>query len=151
MNIGSGSIDRIFVDFSIDRLRQHGGRIEKRLGELPEDRVWARRGDDANAVGNLVLHLCGNVRQWIISGVGGSPDTRVRDQEFAAKDGVPAAELRDRLHRTVEEAIAVLEKLTPERLLERIHPQNHDVSVLEAVYHVVEHFAWHTGQIVSAS
>ncbi len=145
------SMDRIFIDYSIDRLKQHSARIEKRLGELGEDRVWARGADNANAVGNLVLHLCGNVRQWIISGVGGAQDTRIRDREFAAKGGVPIAELRDRLNRTIDESVAVLQKLTPERLLERIHPQNHDVSVLEGVYHVVEHFAWHTGQIVSSS
>ena len=145
------SVDRIFVDYSIDRLRRHSERIEKRLAELGEDRVWARGAEDANAIGNLVLHLCGNVRQWIIASIGGAPDTRIRDQEFATKGGVPVPELTDRLHGTVDEAVAVLQGLTPERLLQRIHPQNHDVSVLEAVYHVVEHFAWHAGQIVSAT
>ncbi len=144
---GAVSIDRVFIDYSIDRLTRHCERIEKQLATLTDDRVWAKT-EAKNAVGNLVLHLCGNVRQWIVSGVGGAPDTRVRDAEFAARGGVPVAELTTRLRGTVDEAIAVIGKLTPERLLERVHPQNHDVTVMEAVYHVVEHFAWHTGQIV---
>lgn len=142
------SLDRVFVDYSIDRLREHSACIEKRLAELTDEEVWSR-AKGANATGNLVLHLCGNVRQWIVSTIGGAPDSRVRDQEFAARGSVAASELRDRLHRTVDEAIAVVAALTPERLLERVQPQGHDVTVMEAVYHVVEHFAWHTGQIVT--
>ncbi|MGI8990393.1 MAG: DinB family protein [Bryobacteraceae bacterium] len=140
------SLDRVFLDYSIDRLRQHSDRIEKRLAGLTDKDLWSRE-KGANAIGNLVLHLCGNVRQWIVSSVGGAPDTRVRDREFAARGDVAASELRDRLHAAVEEAIAVITAVTPERLLERVQPQNHDVTVMEAIYHVVEHFAWHTGQI----
>jgi uncharacterized damage-inducible protein DinB len=97
-----------------------------------------------------VLHLSGNVRQWIVSGVGGRPDIRQRDAEFAARGG-GGAELVVRLEEAVEEAAGVLARLTPERLSERIVVQHYDVTVLEAIYHVVEHFSGHTGQIIFAT
>ena len=113
--------------------------------------MWARGGENENAAGNLVLHLCGNVRQWIVAGVGGAPDVRERDGEFNARGGVAAGELLARLHDTVEDASAVLGAVTAERLAERITVQKYEVSVLEAIYHVVEHFAMHTGQIMFAT
>ena len=98
-----------------------------------------------------VLHLSGNVRQWIVAGVGGRVDTRQRDAEFAASGGGSGAELAARLKEAVEEAAGVLAELTPERLGERIVVQHYDVAVLEAIYHVVEHFSGHTGQIIFAT
>ena len=91
------------------------------------------------------------MRQWIVSGVGGNPDIRRRDEEFAARGGVEPGELAKRLETTVAEAVAVLEQVTPERLLETVTPQAYQVTVLEAIYHVVEHFAQHTGQIIYAT
>jgi hypothetical protein len=103
-------------------------------------------------VGNLVLHLCGNVRQWIGSAVGGKPDVRVRDREFNARGDIAVAELRERLDATIDGAIEVLRGVTAERLGERVSVQNYtDITVLEATYHVVEHFAEHTGQILFAT
>ena len=95
-----------------------------------------------------MLHLNGNLRQWIISGVGGAPDTRTRDAEFAARGGIEIAELRARLESTVREAIAAIGKVTPERIVDRVTIQKYDVTVMEAIFHVVEHFAQHTGQII---
>ena len=126
------------------------GRIETCLSGLTEEQIWARSSDNENAIGNLVLHLSGNVRQWIVSGVGGRPDIRQRDAEFAARGG-GGAELVVRLEEAVEEAAGVLARLTPERLSERIVVQHYDVTVLEAIYHVVEHFSGHTGQIIFAT
>ena len=71
-----------------------------------------------------------------------------RDAEFAARGGVEIAELRDRLDATVREAIAVIGKVTPQRITERLTIQKYEVTVLEAIYHVVEHFGQHTGQII---
>jgi uncharacterized damage-inducible protein DinB len=140
-----------FLDFSAKKLQQLGSRIETCLGTLNQDQVWARGGDNENAVGNLVLHLCGNVRQWIVSGVGGQPDIRDRDAEFSAKGGASVADLAQRLRATVNEAVAVLEAVPEERMMERIVVQKYDVTVLEAIYHVVEHFSMHTGQIIFAT
>jgi len=143
--------DRLFVECSVRRLKELVPRIETCLGKLTPEQVWARGGENENAVGNLVLHLCGNVRQWILSGVGGQPDTRERDGEFAARGGASIAELGARLRETVDEAAAVIAALTPERLAERLLVQSYQVTVLEAVYHVVDHFSMHTGQILFAT
>jgi uncharacterized damage-inducible protein DinB len=145
------TLDRIFLDHSIQKLRQFDSRIRTCLEKLSAEQIWARGADAENAVGNLVLHLCGNVRQWIISGVGGQPDRRDRDSEFAARGGTASPELIERLHATVEEAAGVLSHVTAERLAGRIVVQGYDVSVLEAIYHVVEHFSGHTGQIIFAT
>jgi hypothetical protein len=88
------------------------------------------------------------VRQWIIAHVGGEPDTRERDAEFAARGDVSRSELKDRLRSTISAAAAVIESLPPGRLADRVTVQGYELTVLEAVYHVVEHFAGHTGQII---
>jgi uncharacterized damage-inducible protein DinB len=144
-------LDHIFVDYSARKLRQNVDRIEKCLARLTDDQVWLREHESENAVGNLLLHLAGNVRQWIISGVGGTPDTRDRDSEFNAHSGPSRSQLLAGLRAAVEEACGVIEPLTSERLTTFVHVQKYDVTVLEAIYHVVEHFAQHTGQIIFAT
>jgi uncharacterized damage-inducible protein DinB len=145
------ALQRQFLEHSADKLKQYTERIETCLGMLNEEQVWARGGENENAVGNLVLHLCGNVRQWIVSGVGGRPDVRERDREFAARGGVSIPELRQRLRGTVEEAAEVIRAVPAERFGERLILQQYPVSVMEAIYHVVEHFSMHTGQILFAT
>jgi uncharacterized damage-inducible protein DinB len=140
-----------FLGFSVRKLRLLGSRIETCLGELSEEQVWARGGENENAVGNLALHLCGNMRQWIYAGVGRHPDIRERDAEFEARGGLGIPELRQKMQTTVADAVAVLDAVTPERLAERITIQGYEVSVLEAIYAVVEHFSMHTGQIMFAT
>ena len=133
------------------RLELSLSRIEACLGKLTEEQVWARGSENENAIGNLVLHLSGNVRQWIVAGVGGAPDTRERDGEFSARGGSSVPELKERLRGIVTEATAVIGAVTRERLTERVVIQKYDVSILEAIYHVVEHFSLHTGQIIFAT
>ena len=133
------------------RLELSFSRLEACLDKLSEEQVWARGSENENAVGNLVLHLSGNVRQWIVAGVGGAPDTRERDGEFSARGGSSIPELKERLRGIVTEAAAVIAAVTPERLAERVVIQKYELSVLEAIYHVVEHFSLHTGQIIFAT
>jgi uncharacterized damage-inducible protein DinB len=141
-------LDEIFADFSADKLKQLGSRIEDCLAKLTDEQIWIRGSDNENAAGNLVLHLCGNVRQWIGTGVGGAPDIRDRDSEFAARGNRTTAELTELLSKTIDDALPVLRSLNADRLAELITVQGYRVTVLEAVYHVVEHFAEHTGQII---
>lgn len=141
-------LDRLFLDFSAGKLQQLSSRIEACLQELDEEEVWTRGSDGENAVGNLVLHLCGNVGQWIVSGAGAAPDLRDRDSEFAARSGPGKAELTARLRETIGRAAAVITSLPAARLEQRVVIQGYDVSVLEAIYHSVEHFSMHTGQII---
>jgi len=115
---------------------------------LPADALWWRPNEQSNSVGNLLLHLNGNIRQWIVRGVGGAPGSRDRAAEFSAKDGPPAAVLMADLERTLAEVDPILGALTPADLLERRTIQGRDLTVLEAIYHVVEHFSLHLGQIV---
>jgi uncharacterized damage-inducible protein DinB len=142
---------QIFIDFSVRKLALLRERIESCLDRLNEEQVWARGGENENAVGNIALHLCGNVRQWIVSGVGGAPDTRQRDAEFEARGGKPVSELKQLLRAVMEEATAVLRQVPAGRLTERVTIQKYDVTVMEAIYHVVEHFSMHTGQIMFAT
>ena len=141
----------MFLECSIRRLRELAPGIETCLGKLTPEQVWARGGENENAIGNLVLHLCGNMRQWIVAGVGGRTDTRDRDAEFAARGGISMPELSARLRETVEEATAVIAALAPERLAAQLVIQGYRVSGLEAVYHVVDHFSMHAGQILFAT
>jgi uncharacterized damage-inducible protein DinB len=145
------ALHRLFLDCSVRRLEHNLSRIETCLGKLGEEQVWARGSENENAIGNLVLHLAGNVRQWIVAGVGGAPDTRERDGEFSARGGSSIPELRQRLRGIVGEAAAAIGAVTPERLAERVVIQKYEVSILEAIYHVVEHFSLHTGQIIFAT
>ncbi|HYX43238.1 MAG TPA: DinB family protein, partial [Pyrinomonadaceae bacterium] len=126
-------------------------RIERCLATLDETDVWWRANAESNSIGNLLLHLAGNARQWIVSGVGGAPDMRVRDSEFAAtdKDELTKAELLARLRATLKEVDQVLARLDTATLLDERTIQNcTGVTILEAVFHVVEHFSMHTGQII---
>lgn len=140
--------DEIFLKFSADKLEQLHSRLQDCLGRLTPEQIWTRNSENENAVGNLVLHLSGNVRQWIGSGVAGLPDNRQRDAEFDARGGMAPAELAELAKTRVEDAVAVIRHLRPVRLTERITNQGYDVTVLESIAHVVEHFSQHTGQII---
>lgn len=145
------TVESLFLNVSANKLTQSVDRIAICLGKLSDDQIWARGHENENAVGNLVLHLSGNVRQWIMHGLGGQPDIRVRDSEFAAAGGMNAAELAALIRQTVEEATATLRILTPEQLT-RVYPiQGRTASGVEAVMNVVEHFGQHTGQIIYAT
>ena len=123
-------------------------KLRSAVEALPAEALWWRPNPQSNSVGNLLLHLNGNVRQWIVRGVGGGSAERDRAAEFAATDGPPAAVLLADLETTLAETNKVLDALTPTDLLERRTIQGRDISVLEAIYHVVEHFSGHLGQIV---
>jgi uncharacterized damage-inducible protein DinB len=123
-------------------------RIISCLEQLSPEQIWWRPNEASNSVGNLVLHLTGNVRQWIISGLGGAPDVRQRDQEFSERGAVSRRVLVSRLRKTVKEACGVLGKLSPEDLA-RVHTiQKYHVTGMEAAFHVAEHFSHHAGQII---
>jgi len=136
---------------SAKKLEQLWSRIRDCLAKLSTDEIWARGHENENAIGNLVLHLCGNARQWIDAGVGGQKDIRERDREFSTRSGFSGDDLTTHLKQTVDRAVVVIEGVTPERLLDEIHPQTGPVSVLDTIYQVVGHFQQHTGQIIFAT
>ncbi|MHC5212153.1 MAG: DinB family protein [Planctomycetota bacterium] len=122
-------------------------RIERAARTLPVGDLWWRPHEECTSVGNLLLHLEGNVRQWILSGLGGAVDRRERSTEFAARDGTDVDALLTRLRGTVGEACEVIAALPPGGWTSRVSIQGFETTPLGAVLHVVEHFSWHTGQV----
>lgn len=123
-------------------------RLRRCVEMLPAEDLWWRPNPASNSVGNLLLHLAGNVRQWIVSGIGGRPDIRERETEFGADGGAEVSDLLAHVEATLESVDGVLAELDPARLGEEIRIQGNDVTVLEALYHAVEHFSMHVGQII---
>jgi uncharacterized protein DUF1572 len=129
-------------------LKEYLPRIRVCLEALDESDVWWRAHETDNSIGNLILHLSGNVRQWIVSGLGGEADGRNRPGEFSERGPIPKAELLKQIESTLKEADRVLMEFDRSRLLEVRHFQKWDHTCLYAVSHIVEHFAQHLGQII---
>ena len=125
------------------------GKIKHCLGQLTDEQVWWRSRPSLNSIGNLILHLCGNVHQWIVAGLGGTADNRDRPAEFAERRSVPKEELLARLESVVGGAKAVLARQTARQLLENRSIQGFNVTGLEAIFSSVPHFRGHTQEIVS--
>ena len=123
-------------------------KIERCLEQLTDEQIWWRANEESNIIGNLILHLCGNARQWIICGLGSQPDRRNRDSEFEQRDAIPRNELVTLLRSTLAEVQTTLKGVDPATVLERRKIQGNDVEILEAIFHVTEHFSMHTGQII---
>jgi len=123
-------------------------RILSCLERLSPAHIWWRPNEASNSVGNLTLHLAGNVRQWLISGLGGAEDHRDRDSEFSERGPLPRRVLASRIRKSVEGACRVLHKLAPEDLGRDYPIQGFRVAGSEAVFHVAEHFSHHAGQII---
>jgi uncharacterized damage-inducible protein DinB len=131
-------------------------KIAAALSELTDEQVWWRPNEASNSIGNLILHLAGNVRQWIIAGIGGEPNVRDRASEFAERRQIGKDALLELLTATLDEVDAALAKLEDDvvaaqsdaPLQRECMPQGFAQTVLDAVFHVVEHFSYHTGQIV---
>ncbi|MCI4671205.1 MAG: DUF1572 domain-containing protein [Bacteroidia bacterium] len=122
-------------------------RTRKCLGMLSEEDIWHRPNQMSNSVGNLVLHLCGNARQWIISGFGREADIRQRQAEFDEKGPLPTNELLDLLDKLEHDLLAVFDSITEEELLKEHEVQVFKENGIAILVHVVEHFSYHVGQI----
>jgi uncharacterized damage-inducible protein DinB len=144
----TNEVAALFLEYSDGKLAELTKKLTACLERLSDEQIWARGGAHENAVGNLVLHMCGNMRQWIMHGVGGKADVRVRDAEFETAGGMTRAELIGLFAAAMEEARAVMARVAPERLVEIVHPQGREVSALGAIYQVVGHVGEHVGQII---
>jgi len=145
----SPTVGRAFVNQASDFLiTEYLPKIERCLEQLKDEQIWWRPNPDSNSIGNLILHLCGNARQWIICGLGGEPDYRFRDAEFSQRDVIERDKLLDLLRSTVKDVAQTLARVEESILLETRKIQGNDVDVLHAIFHVTEHFSMHTGQII---
>jgi len=137
-----------FLKFSRQKLLgQYWPRLQKAVESLTDEQVWWRPNPASNSIGNLILHLNGNVTQWLVDSFNRDEDKRNRPAEFAAEGGITAAELLAKLAATMERAAQVLDRLTVEELLAPYEIQGYHVHGLDAIYQVVEHFGLHYGQI----
>jgi len=141
-----------FLAFASRRMSLSQQEISRCVDKLSEEQMWHRGGDHENSIANLLLHLAGNMRQWILHGIDNQQDIRQRDEEFSLVPSVDAAEARTLFNATLEESARVVATLDPERLLTVIDPQPNGTwrhtTILEAIFKVVGHLEMHTGQII---
>jgi hypothetical protein len=139
----------LFLEFSRSKLlEQYWPRLRSSVESLTEEQVWWRPNEASNSIANLILHLDGNVRQWLVASFDRLEDQRDRPAEFAKRQMIGPAALLETLGATMQDASRVLSRLTEADLLNTFRIQGYTVSGLEAVYQVVEHFGLHYGQIV---
>ncbi len=144
------SISAKFLDDSRAFLkRDYMPKIERCVAQLTEEQIWSRANDASNSIGNLLLHLTGSSRYWAVEVIGGTPIGRVRQQEFDRRDPLPPERLLADLRAAMAEVDEQLSRLTDAALLEERTTRKETLTVLWCVYHIVEHFAMHTGQILS--
>ena len=142
-------ITTLFLEFSRQKLLvQYWPRLRGCVEPLADEQVWWRANPASNSIGNLVLHLNGNVGQWLVTSFNRGEDHRNRPAEFNEREGLSAGTLLDRLGATMQQASDVLARLTHADLVARYEIQGYHVSGLDAVYQVVEHFGLHYGQIL---
>jgi uncharacterized damage-inducible protein DinB len=140
---------RYFVECCREKItKEYIVKIEKCLKDLSDEDVWWRAHETNNSIGNIVLHLAGNIRQWVYQYLGENQFQRNRDKEFSERSHIPKDELLKHLHSAVEDVDAVLRDLATTKLSNRYSIQGYDVTGLEVVLHVTEHFSYHAGQIV---
>jgi len=142
------NLSSLFLNFSRHKLlEQYWPRLKSCVESLTEEQIWWRPNEASNSIGNLLLHLNGNVRQWLVASFGHLDDARNRPAEFNERDRIPASALLNRLGATMEEAAKVLSCLTEKELLSPMEIQGYQVTGLDAIYQVIEHFGLHYGQI----
>jgi hypothetical protein len=145
----SSEFGREYVEWCRFRLiHQYWPRVERCVSELSDEEVWWRQHESNNSVGNLVLHLTGNLGQFVLAGIGGKDDTRNKEKEFSERRPIPKGELIRGLKEALVAADETLSRLDVARLLDKIIVQGRERRVFEVIAVVVEHFALHTGQII---
>jgi uncharacterized damage-inducible protein DinB len=137
-----------FIDQTIKAIDENTSKIKACMEQLDEKDIWFRHNEHVNSVGNIILHLCGNIRQYIISSLGGAPDIRERDLEFSTVGGFTKAELTAKWQDIILEAKTIITQASPENLLRRRVVQGTTHSGISIIIHVTEHYSYHTGQII---
>ena len=145
---GTPDVGRAFLGVARRQLAERADRIGHCVGQLDDAQVWWRPHESMNSIANILLHVCGNLRQWVVSGAGGEPDVRDRPGEFSERRAIPRAELLGRFQATVAQADAVLSDLAEGRLLEPRRIQGFDETLLSAIWHSLEHLGGHAQEII---
>jgi uncharacterized damage-inducible protein DinB len=149
MTATHADVPALFLEHSRQKLlQQYWPRLKGCVESLTDEQLWWRPNDACNSIGNLLLHLNGNVRQWLVTSFSRLEDSRNRPAEFNQRESISASALIDQLGATIQQAAEVLTRLTRDDLLAQYEIQGYKVSGLDAVYQVVEHFAMHYGQVL---
>jgi hypothetical protein len=135
-------------DALCDELDAALGRIEHCINQLTTEQVWWRPPHGLNAIGNLLLHLAGNVQQMVTNNLTGSPDTRDRPAEFAARDPIDADELLGRVMFVVKTARDAIRSASDERLCEQKLVNKNNWTGIQAAIRSIAHFRGHTQEII---
>ena len=136
-----------FVTQAIYRMEESLRMVKICMGQISEDTIWKKPNATTNSIGNLILHLCGNITQYGISSLRKEKDERNRDEEFTVKEGYSKGELLEKLESTVREAENAFKEIEPEEFLRKRKVQGFEFSGIGNIIHVVEHFSYHAGQI----
>jgi uncharacterized damage-inducible protein DinB len=137
-----------FTDYACRKLEENLGQIARCAGLLSSEEIWHRPNRHCNSIGNLILHLNGNVRQWVVAAIGGEPFERDRPAEFAERGPLPTQQIINTLESTVRRAVEIISAVDAATLGVRRSVQGYDVTAQVAIFHAAEHFSFHTGQIV---
>ena len=140
-------ISKEFIQQSIHFIALNPSRIQKCLNQLTEEQVWIKPNSQTNSIGNLVLHLCGNITQYIHHSMGGEKDSRKRDLEFSTTGGFSKKELIEKLEFVVQKATQIIQNCSEDELMRTRLVQGFSYTGIGIIIHVTEHFSYHTGQI----
>ncbi|GGD38589.1 DinB family protein [Muriicola marianensis] len=147
MKTNRSSLGEEFIENAVFRIDESMRMVQKSLDFLKEEDVWKRPNESSNSIGNILVHLCGNITQYILAGLDGREDLRKRDAEFAIQGGLSKSELIDQINTLILNVKSILQNLSDEQLTKHYKVQGFDLSGVGIVLHVVEHFSYHTGQI----
>jgi uncharacterized damage-inducible protein DinB len=136
-----------FIEQAVYRLDFSLEMIGKCFAQISEEEAWKQPNTSSNSIGTLIVHLCGNITQYIISSLGGNEDKRERDKEFATHGGYNKAALLNKLTTTLQEAKTVIRGMNSHELLKIRSVQGYQLTGTGSIVHVVEHLSYHTGQI----
>ena len=141
------AIGREFIDNAIYRLDESTRMIRKSTALLHEEDLWKKPNTASNSIGNLILHLCGNMHQYIVAGIGNTEDIRVRDKEFSDRPDYNIDQILEVLEQKLKQVKRIIRNCSSEELLLERAVQGFELSGIGIILHVVEHYSYHTGQI----
>jgi len=144
----SNELGQMAIDGFRDLVVDYANQIRACVAELNDEQIWWRPNPTSNSIGNLVLHLCGNLSHFIIKGVGGRPYERQRSAEFSEQGPIPKDELLTRFKSVIDSVTEVFDELTAERLTEHNDQTEMKMSNYHLVMYMTMHFALHTGQVI---
>ncbi len=136
-----------FIENSCYRMDESLRMVKISLTKISEEQLWQKPNTSLNSIGNLILHLCGNMTQYGMASLNEIEDERKRDLEFSTGGGYTKEELLEKLESTITKVKATLQNVSLERLLALKQVQGFEFSGIGNIIHVVEHFSYHTGQI----